>query len=374
MRARTADTTNTGGEANNRSRAILAAIIQEHLNTGEPVGSRTISERFARAAGLSSATIRNVMGELEDAGLVEQPHTSAGRIPTDQGYRFYVNHLLGVAELNREDREAIDNFLQISLVGGPRSPEWLLERASQALSALSKNVGIVVSPAPSDNRLQHIEFLRLADHRILVLLVFVPNLIQHKIIRFEEDLSQSELERTARYLNGEFSGKNLRAIRTEIIELMREDKALYDKLFRNAILLCEGSLSVPDNETGEVYVDGTSNMLDQPAFTNTERMRDLFRAFEEKSRLVRILNECLEQGVAATGPVHVSIGSENIRPFMQNCAVITTPYRFNPQDAQALGTLGLVGPVRMEYARMMALVEYTARLLEQLLWVEGTNS
>ena len=374
MRARTADTTNTGGEANNRSRAILAAIIQEHLNTGEPVGSRTISERFERAAGLSSATIRNVMGELEDAGLVEQPHTSAGRIPTDQGYRFYVNHLLGAAEINREDREAIDNFLQISLVGGPRSPEWLLERASQALSALSKNVGIVVSPAPSDNRLQHIEFLRLADHRILVLLVFVPNLIQHKIIRFEEDLSQSELERTARYLNGEFSGKSLRTIRTEIIELMREDKALYDKLFRNAILLCEGSLSVPDNETGEVYVDGTSNMLDQPAFTNTERMRDLFRAFEEKSRLVRILNECLEQGVAASGPVHVSIGRENIRPFMQNCAVITTPYRFNPQDAQALGTLGLVGPVRMEYARMMALVEYTARLLEQLLWVEGTNS
>ncbi len=352
----------------------MAAIIQEHLHTGEAVGSRALAEHFAHAAGLSSATIRNVMGELEDAGLVEQPHTSAGRIPTDQGYRFYVNNLLGAAELNHEDREAIDNFLQISLIGGPRSPEWLLERASQALSALSKNVGIVVSPAPSDNRLQHIEFLRLADHRILAILVFVPNLIQHKIIRFDEDLSQGELERTARYLNAEFSGKSLRAIRTEIIELMREEKALYDKLFRNAILLCEGSLSTRENETGEVYVDGASNMLDQPAFTNTERMRDLFRAFEEKSRLVRILNECLEQPAGVSGTVHVSIGRENIRPFMQNCAVITAPYRFNPQDAQALGTLGLVGPVRMEYARMMALVEYTARLLEQTLWVESANA
>jgi heat-inducible transcriptional repressor len=374
MNARQTDGTNAGGVANNRSRAILAAIIQEHLHTGEPVGSRIISERFAHASGLSSATIRNVMGELEDAGLVEQPHTSAGRVPTDQGYRFYVNHLVDATELNREDREAIDNFLQISLLGGSRAPERLLERASQALSAISKNVGIVIAPAPSDNRLQHIEFVRLADHRILAVLVFVPNLIQHKIIRFDEDLSQIELERTGRYLNGEFSGKSLRTIRAEIIELMREEKALYDKLLRNAILLCEGSLSTSDDEAGEVFVDGASNILDHRSFTDSKRMQELFRAFEEKSRLVRILNECLEQEAETEGGVHVSIGRENVRPFMQNCAIITTPYRFDPQDAQAFGALALVGPVRMEYARMMALVEYTARLLEQVLWVESAHS
>jgi heat-inducible transcriptional repressor len=370
----TPNETDAGNLANSRSRAILAAIIREHLHTGEPVGSRTISERFAHANGLSSATIRNVMGDLEEAGLVEQPHTSAGRIPTDQGYRFYVNHLLDASELNREDREAIDRFLEISLIGSSRSPEKLLERASQALSALSRNVGIVVSPAPSDNRLQHIEFVRLTDHRILAVMVFVPNLIQHKIIRSEEDFPQTELERTARYLNTEFSGKSLRAIRAEIIELMREEKSLYDKLLRNAILLCEGSLSAHGDETGEVYIDGASNMLGQRAFKDTERMRQLFRAFEEKSRLVKILNECLEQDSHAKGAVHVSIGRENVRPFMQDCAVISTPYRFSPHDAQATGALGLVAPVRIEYARMMALVEYTARLLEQLIWVETGKS
>ena len=353
---------------------MLLAIIQEHLLTGEPVGSRALAERFAHAAGWSSATIRNVMGDLEAEGLVEQPHTSAGRVPTDQGYRFYVNNLLGDAALSYADREAVEGFLQISLVEGARTPEWLLGRASQALSALSNNVGIVVSPAPSDNRLQHIEFLKLADHRILAIIVFAPNLVQHKMLRLDEELSQVELERTARYLNAEFSGKSLRAIRAEVIELMREEKALYDKLFRNAILLCEGSLSNRENETGEVYVGGASNMLGRPAFTDGEKMRELFRAFEEKSRLVHILSECLEQDSGLLGAVHVVIGHENARPFMQHCAVITTPYRFSPQDTQALGTLGVVGPVRLEYARTMALVEYTARLLEQLLWRENANA
>jgi heat-inducible transcriptional repressor len=356
-----------------RSRSVLAAIIAEHLQTGEPVASRAIAEQFAHAAGWSSATIRNVMGELETDGLVEQPHTSAGRIPTDQGYRFYVNHLLGESTLSQTDREAIDRFLQTSLVEGARSAEWLLERAARALSALSENVGIVVSPAPAENRLKHIEFFKLADHRILVVLVYVPNLVQHKLIRFDEDLSQAELERTARYLNAEFGGKSLRAIRAELIELMRAEKILYDKLLRNAILLCEGSLALGEEETGEVYVGGASNMLGKPAFTDAERMRELFRAFEEKSRLIAILSACLEQEAGLTDDVHVTIGRENAMPFLQNCAVITAPYRFSPQDAQALGTLGVVAPVRVEYARMMALVAYTARLLEQLLWVESSD-
>ena len=360
---------------NNRSQAVLAAIIREHLTTGEPVGSRTLAERFAHAAGWSAATIRNVMGELEDAGLVVQPHTSAGRIPTDKGYRFYVDHLLEQAELNRDDQATLEHFLPFSLVEGVRSPEWLMERASQALSTLSDNVGIVISPAPSENRLQHLEFFKLADHRILVVLVFVPNLVQHKLIHFDEDLPQSELERTARYLNTEFNGKSLRAIRHSIIELMREEKALYDKLLRNAILLCESSLTGNADEPGEVYVDGASNMLGKPEFTNARQVRDLFRTFEEKSRLVKILSECLgHDGFGLMNTVQVIIGREHLAPSMQQCTLITMPYRLNPRDRQALGTVGVVGPMRLEYGRMMAMVQYTARLLEQMLWHKSQSS
>ncbi|MBD0326128.1 MAG: hypothetical protein ICV68_06850, partial [Pyrinomonadaceae bacterium] len=175
-----------------RGQAVLAALIKEHLVTGEPVGSRTISDRFAHASGWSSATIRNVMGELEEAGLVEQPHTSAGRIPTDKGYRFYVDHMLGDTRLSKADLAAINALLKISQDDVHNAPDRLMEKTSQVLSALSENVGIVVSPSLADNRLQHIEFMQLADHRILVVLVSAPNIIHNKLIRIDENLSQEE--------------------------------------------------------------------------------------------------------------------------------------------------------------------------------------
>lgn len=348
-----------------RGQAVLAAIINEHLVTSEPVGSRVLSDRFAHAAGWSSATIRNVMGELEEAGLVEQPHTSAGRIPTDKGYRFYVDHMLGDTSLTKADLSAINAFLNQSQSSINSAPERLMEKTSQVLSALSENVGIVVSPSLADNRLQHIEFMQLADHRILVVLVSSPNIIHNKIIRLDEDLSHEELESTARYLNTEFAGKSLLEIRTVILEMMREEKALYDKLLRNAILLCDRSLEGEEATTGEVYVDGASNILTKPDFTNAERMRELFRTFEEKSRLVKILNECVARDQLFPGDVHVVIGREHAAPSMQNCAVITAPYRLG--SGEAIGTLGVVGPMRIEYARMVAVVNYMARLIERML-------
>jgi heat-inducible transcriptional repressor len=352
-----------------RGQAVLSAIIKEHLVTGEPVGSRIISDRFAHAAGWSSATIRNVMGELEEAGLVEQPHTSAGRIPTDKGYRFYVDNMLGDTRLSTADLSAINAFLKNSEGDMHDAPDRLMEKTSQVLSALSENVGIVVSPSLADNRLQHIEFMQLADHRILVVLVSAPNIIHNKIIRIDEMLSQEELERTARYLNTEFAGKSLLEIRTVILEMMREEKALYDKLLRNAILLCDRSLEGEEATTGEVYVDGASNILTKPDFTDAERMRQLFRTFEEKSRLVRILNECVARDHVFPGDVQVVIGREHAAPSMQNCALITAPYRLG--SGEAVGTVGVVGPMRIEYARVVAVVNYMARLIERMLREES---
>ena len=212
-----------------RGEAILAAIIKEHLITGEAVGSRVLSDRFEHAVGWSSATIRNVMGALEESGLVEQPHTSAGRTPTDKGYRYYVDHMLCETRLSEADLNAINSLLYDDADSGG-APDRLMERASHALSSLSGNVGIVVSPSLAENRLKHIEFVQLADKRILVVLISSSNIIHNKVIRLDEVLIQDELDRTARYLNIEFSGKSLKAIRTSILELMREEKALYDRL------------------------------------------------------------------------------------------------------------------------------------------------
>ena len=356
-----------------RGQAILSAVIKEHLKTGEPVGSRTISDRFAHAAGWSSATIRNVMGELEEAGLVEQPHTSAGRVPTDKGYRFYVDHMLGETRLSKTDMAAINSFLGASTGGDARAtPDRLMEKTSHLLSALSQNVGIVISPSLADNVLQHIEFMRLADNRILVVLVSAPNIIHNKIIRIEDELSQAELERTARYLNTEYAGKSLVAIRAEIFELMREEKALYDKLLMNAILLCDRSLEGVEATTGEVYVDGASNILTKPDFSDAERMRELFRTFEEKSRLIKILNECVTRDQPFAGDVQVVIGREHIAPSMQACTLITAPYRIGL--GEATGALGVVGPMRIEYERMVAVVNYVARLIERMLREDASSN
>ena len=206
-----------------RGQAVLAAVIKEHLRTGEPVASRSISERFAGGAGWSSATIRNVLAELEEHGLVEQPHTSAGRVPTDKGYRFYVDRFVGGdARLSRADISAIDRGLGLQ-PDAFAQPSRLMEKVSHVLSELSENVGIVVSPPVADSRMEHIEFLPLSDGRILVVLVLASNVVQNKIIRIDERLTAEELESAARYLNAEFSGKTLQTIRAEVLALMGEE-------------------------------------------------------------------------------------------------------------------------------------------------------
>ncbi len=355
-----------------RGQAILTAIIGEHLITGEPVGSKTIAEKFVNSFGLSSASIRNVMGELEETGLLEQPHTSAGRVPTDKGYRFYVDNLLGVLSLSNEDLRFIGDefgFLESELQD---TPDRLMERTSQLLSALSNNIGIVVSPGLANDRLQHIEFVNLSDKRILVVLVSAPNIVHNKIIRLNETLKQEELDRTARYLNVEFSGKSLAEIRAKILKLMHEEKALFDKLLQTAIILCSQSIEDEEDSLGEVYVDGTSNILTKRDFADMERLRELLRTIEEKSRLMQILNECMVRDSSARGNVQVVIGSENSASTLRNCTLITAPYRIG--TGTAIGTLSVLGPTRIEYARIISIVGYVARILEKFMTKEYSNN
>jgi heat-inducible transcriptional repressor len=360
------------GFPDSRGQTILTAIINEHFVTGEPVGSKTIAEKFANASGLSSASIRSVMGDLEDLGLLEQPHTSAGRIPTDKGYRFYVDNLLGVLSISNEDLYRIGGEFGLNTSDFVETPDRLMERTSQLLSALSNNVGIVVSPSLASDRLQHIEFVNLSDNRILVVLVSAPNIVHNRIIRLKVTFTKDELERTANYLNAEFAGKNLAEIRSEILRLMHEEKTMFDKLLQTAVILCSQSIEDEQDRLGEVYVDGASNILTKRDFADLERLRDLLTTIGEKSRLIEILNECIARTEDGSGDVQVMIGSENRTPSLQNCTLISAPYRIG--GGSAVGTLSVLGPTRIEYARMISIVSYVARVLEKVMSRDVTNN
>ncbi|MCU1289350.1 MAG: Heat-inducible transcription repressor HrcA [Acidobacteria bacterium] len=355
-----------------RGQIILSAVINEHFVTGEPVGSKTIAEKFANASGLSAATIRNAMSELEDLGLLEHPHTSAGRVPTDKGYRFYVDNLLGVLSISSDDLRVIGDEFGFSASDLSEAPDRVMERTSQLLSALSNNVGIVVSPSLANDRLQHIEFVNLSDNRVLVVLVSAPNIVHNKIIRLKVPFIKEELERAARYLNAEFGGKSLSEIRAEILRLMHEEKTLFDKLLQTAVILCSESIEDEEDRLGEVYVDGTPNILTKSDFADLERLRELLSTIGEKSRLLQILNECVTRDKSAKGNVQITIGSENSAPSLRNCTLITAPYRLG--NGSAVGTLSVLGPTRIEYARMISIVSYVARILEKMMAKELSNN
>lgn len=337
-----------------RSRDILLSVIRIYIDTGEPVGSRTLS-KYSKEK-LSAATIRNIMADLEEAGYLTHPHTSAGRIPSDKGYRFYVDSILRQVKISKSDESVIKLSLLDSEIG---SAARFMERTSHVLSQMSNNVGVVVSPSVTQDILQHIEFVKLADGRILVIMVFRTGLVRDRVIRVEGDFSQDELNKTARYVIDNFRGLSLLTIRADILRRMSEEKALYDRLLQNAILLCNQGIT--DEVQGEVYVDGTSTILSKPDFTDTERLRALFRMYEEKGKLVKILNECLAES-ANTG-IGIRIGSENNTPSLRNCTIITSPYIY---DGNVIGGVGVVGPTRMEYARMITVVNYIARLFERV--------
>jgi heat-inducible transcriptional repressor len=312
------------------------------------------------------------MGELEELGLVEQPHTSAGRVPTDKGYRYYVDNLLGVLSISNDDLHRIGDEFGLSSGDLVEAPDRLMERTSELLSALSNNIGIVVSPSLANDRLQHIEFVNLSDNRILVVLVSAPNIVHNRIIRLNVTFSKEELERTANYLNAEYVGKNLAEIRADIMTRMHEEKALFDKLLQTAVILCSQSIESDEDSRGEVFVKGTTNILTKTDFADLERLRELLATIGERSRLLEILNECVAKDDAAKGNVQVVIGRENRTPSFQNCTLISAPYRIG--DSSAVGTLSVLGPTRIEYARMISIVSYVARVLEKVMARDAVNN
>jgi heat-inducible transcriptional repressor len=347
----------SGKDIPERNRDILVALIRQFIAEGLPIGSKTLARQLPEP--LSAATIRNVMAELEEGGFLAQPHVSAGRIPTDKAYRFYVDRMISRTCL----APATEKYIDESLRSDSGALEQIMTRASRILSEVSRNVGIVLAPALEEKLLEHIKFVLLPDRRVLVVVISKPDLVESKVIRLDEDFSQEELDRTTDFLNAEFHGWSLRTIRLEVFKRIEADTILYDRLLRAlATLFMWGVLA--NDEPGPLFVDGTATILEHREFEDVQNIREILETLEEKAKLVKILSACLQMPDAG---VRIFIGRENSERQMQHCSLIVAPLHYRNR---AVGALGVVGPTRMEYDRAISTVDYIAHLCSRLL---GSN-
>jgi len=335
-----------------RAHEILRKVVAHYILTGEPVGSRTIAKMSGE--GLSPATIRNVMSDLEEMGYLTQPHTSSGRIPTDKGYRYYVDTLQPAARVGAQDRAVIDSSLRG--MGGELNEA--MEVVPRLLSRLTSQVAYLLTPPSSDAVLRHIEFVRLHPKRVLVVFVDSAEVVSHRVLDTEEDYDPKELERAGRYLVAEFGGRALGEIRRSLVALMAEEKARFDSLLHSAVTLGTRYLEA---EAGErrLVVEGTANIMNHPELADLTTMRSLFATFEEKHRLVTLLDRYLDRS-----GTRVVIGSEAADLALGRLSLVASPYRLGDGGT---GWLGIMGPTRMEYERAVALVDYISRLFSTLL-------
>lgn len=345
-----------------RSREILQWAISTFVVTGRPVGSRTIARRSHEH--LSAATVRNIMADLEGMGYLRQPHPSAGRVPTDKAYRLYVDYMLKRHEISARERQLIDRSLM-----SEDSPDQLMARTSQVLSHVSRNLGIVVSPLISQVALQHIQFIKLSENRILAVLVSRAGIVQNRVIHPSEEFNQTDLDQAGRYISEHFKDRTLAEIKSLLSKMIGEERALYDQFVRRVIMLSTQTFSEAIQEVeSEVYLDGASNLIKNPEFSDISRMRVLFETIGHKSRLASLISECIK---GDTQEVRITIGAENALPGIEDCTLIASRYVV---DEKTVGSLGILGPTRMEYARAISLVEYVARIFGQVLGCEGTRA
>jgi heat-inducible transcriptional repressor len=336
---------------NQRGRSVLNAIIRDYIETAEPVGSKTVAKK--NDIRLSPATIRNIMADLEDVGLIAQPHISAGRVPTEEGLRFYVNSILELRPLAESEKRRIQNYLKES----NQEVEELLKSTSRMLAVVTEQAAIVSRPKSSATIFKHIEFIRLRDYLVLTVLVTESGLVQNKILEIEDNLSQSELDRLTHYLNELLSNLTLDQLKKKVLEEMKKDKDDFDALLAKALEISNKAFQ--DETIGEVYIEGRTNLMQYPEFSQIETLRKLFRAFEEKNILIRLL----EKSISASG-IQIFIGSETQINEMGGCSVITASYN---KGKYPIGTLGVIGPTRMNYDRVIPIVDYTAKVVSKIL-------
>ena len=340
-------------ELNERSRRIFAEIVNVYLATGEATGSRTLSRRLLES--LSPATIRNVMADLEEMGLLYAPHTSAGRLPTEMGLRLFVDGLMEIGSLSEDDRTNIEAHC---LAAGKSMPQ-ALEEATAALSGLARCAGLVIAPK-SDRALKHLEFVSLGDGRALVVIVFADGTVENRVIDLPLGTPPSALVQAANYLNARLAGRTIDEARGEIAREIEEHRAQIDALTRS---LVEAGLATWAGEkgTGALIIKGHARLLDDvSAVADLERVRALFEALDTRDLLGRLLD--VTKG--ADG-VQIFIGAQNELFNLAGCAMITAP--FSGSRGEIVGAVGVIGPARLNYARIIPIVDYTAKVVGRLI-------
>ena len=330
-----------------RSLILFKALVEHFIQDGQPVGSRTL----ARDTGLdlSPATIRNVMADLEDMGLLASPHTSAGRVPTVKGYRLFVDTLLRVDRPGEAEVERIARAL-----GNADSVQALMERTSSLISEITRLAGIVMLPRTTQHSWRQIEFISMTDNRVLVILVVNEREVQNRIIRTARTYSQSELREAANFLNSTYAGRDLNAVRTDLLRDLRRMKEHVNEMMQSAIEMAQ-TVFETGVSSGDFVVSGQTNLMGVADLGDLDRLRRLFESFNRKRDILHLL----EQSINANG-VQIFIGEESGYDVLENCSVVTSPYE---SEGEILGVLGVIGPTRMDYERVIPIVDVTAKML-----------
>jgi heat-inducible transcriptional repressor len=332
-----------------RAQRLLKALVRRYIRDGQPIGSRLLTRESG--LDLSPATVRNVMADLEEAGYIRAPHTSSGRIPTDRGYRFFVDSLLTVQSRSMlQDRD-----LRLRLEADDTA-DALIDSASNLLSGLTRLAGVVTLPRRNFGAIRHLEFLPLSERRILAIVVLNDHEVQNRVIHTDRDYSAAELQRVSNYLNAEFAGKNVVAVRRALLEQMQHDRRTMNELMTSAIQVAHRLFDDADDDAGEDFIiAGETNLMTFAELADVEKLKELFDAFGRKRDILHLLDRCL----SADG-VQIFIGQESGYEVFDGVSLVTSTYR---SDDEVLGVLGVIGPTRMEYDRVIPIVDVTARLL-----------
>lgn len=333
-----------------RERELLRALVHRYIQDGQPVGSRTLS----RSTGipLSPATVRNVMADLEELGYLTSPHTSAGRVPTDKGFRFYVDSLLHVQPLADQ---SVEQLRQRLAADAEARPEDLVDAASHVLSRVTRLAGIVTLPRREHAVLRHVEFLPLSERRVLAILVINEREVQNRVIQTDRAFSESELQQIANYLNEHYAGVDVAAARERLLGAMRAERKKLDALMRSVAEVGGKALNAEDDQDEEYVVAGQTNLMEFEELSDVERLRRLFDAFTRKQEILHVLDRC----ISADG-VQIFIGEEAGREIFEGLSLVTARYAV---EDEPVGVLGVIGPTRMAYDRIIPVVDVTARLL-----------
>lgn len=337
---------------NRRTRQILQAVIGYYIMTGEPVGSRKICKHCN--LGVSPATVRNIMADLEEMGFLGQPHISAGRIPTDQGYRFYVDHLAHWRELSSKETNMIASACSPSR---DNPLEFFLDEFSCKLSAWSKCIGVVMEPDLTQAVFKKIEFISIKPGRVLVMLISQWGYVHQRIIEIEENYTQDKLDQMARRINHHLSGLSLYDVRKKLKNILQRQKDHYHRMLVKAAKLSQGVME--GHRKPRIYIQGQLNILRYPDFTDKKKLRTLLSALEEKEKIIRVLDKYIEES-----GVHIIIGSEMEDSHMENLSFITSSYSFAGKMG---GMLGVIGPTRLEYSGIVPMVNFAAQTISKRL-------